>query len=115
MVSPRAVINLFHILVVVPLFLYVGFMRSNTPLWLDWVLLAMGSVVVLYHLSKVVMGTGDWINWFHALIVGPVMIYLGSSRTLLRSQKVEGMWYSILTMLGGAALVYHSQVLLKSL
>jgi threonine/homoserine/homoserine lactone efflux protein len=38
-----------HLLFVVPLFLYVGFVRAETPQWLYTALLAIGAVLIIYH------------------------------------------------------------------
>ena len=48
-------LSIIHVLLVVPLFLYVGFTRANTPNWLYLALLAIGCVIFLYHGFKLVL------------------------------------------------------------
>lgn len=49
--TPRQQINLFHILAVAPLLVYVGYNRGNVDPRVYNVLLALGVVVALYHFN----------------------------------------------------------------
>jgi hypothetical protein len=45
----RSQINLFHILVVAPLLLYVGYNKGATPEFIFTLLIIMAVLVLLYH------------------------------------------------------------------
>lgn len=73
---------LFHLLVVVPLFLWVGFNRAATPEWLYNVLLAMAILVGAYHGFKAVGRLAAkspvvWVNLIHVLLVAPLLGWIG--------------------------------------
>ena len=67
------VLSLFHLAMVVPLFLFVGYQRSDTPQWVYLSLLSIGVVVTLYHGVRFVMRYGRsvyaWVNALHVLLV----------------------------------------------
>lgn len=99
-------INWFHVLLVAPLFLYVGAWYATQPVWVYWVLLAMGMVVTLYHGQKMLASLPSpwWVNVFHALVVGPVLIWLG-----WKGKQAPEFLYPVMSLLGFAALGYHGQ------
>ena len=101
------VLSVFHILIIVPFFLYIGFQRSETPAWLYNSTLAIGFFIVLYHGFKfgVRMARNSdfaWVNAIHILLVGPLLIYIGWHK-----QNTPRMAYELLLMLGFAATGYH--------
>ena len=70
---------MFHIIGVVPLFLYVGFQRAATPEWLYHVLFGLGIVLFVYHGAKgairiMAKSASAWINIFHALLLSLIHI-----------------------------------------
>jgi len=99
-------INWFHVLLVAPLFLYVGAWHDTQPAWVYWVLLGMGLVVTLYHGQKMLASLPSpwWVNVFHALVVGPVLIWLG-----WKGKQAPEFLYPVMSLLGFAALGYHGQ------
>lgn len=102
---------LFHLVAIVPLFLYVGFQRAATPDWLYHVLFGVGLVVLAYHAMKsftrwVAKSPSVWINLIHVAIVAPLLIWIGYF-----GKKTGRPAYEMLLMVGFAALGYH----LKSL
>lgn len=99
-------IALFHILFVAPLFLFVGFFRSNTPHWVYLLLLVIGLIVLVYHTYKLIIrglsSSYSWVNLIHVLFVGPLLIYVGYyKRETLRFA------YELLVLGGFGALGYH--------
>ena len=101
----------FHIFFVVPLFLYVGFERAATPEWLYTVLFGLGILLLVYHGSKsairiMAKSSGAWINLFHAILIAPLLIWIG-----YYGKKTERPAYELLLIAGFGALGYH----LKSL
>ena len=103
---------IFHITIVVPVFLYVGFQRAATPDWLYHVLFGLGIVLLVYHGSKAAIrimakSASAWINVFHAGLIAPLLIWIGYF-----GKKTERPAYELLLMAGFAALGYHMKNLL---
>jgi hypothetical protein len=109
----HSIVSLFHILFVVPLFLYVGIKRTSIPKIMFPFLLGLGVFVMAYHFylayKKTIAGQSTWINYIHALIIGPLLVYIGYTG-LDTSRK----FFEMLIMLGMAALGYHGYYLVKA-
>jgi bacteriorhodopsin len=104
-----------HLVVVVPLFLYVGFVRSDTPRWLYLAILSIGLVVLVYHLFRLVPRLKNrsgysWVNAIHVAIVAPLLLYIGYHK-----KETPRFAYELLLMLGFAAGGYHTFSLVKQL
>jgi hypothetical protein len=100
-------INLFHILLVSPFFIWVGVSRSNLPDGAFIACLILGMFVFLYHAFKafrrIMQGsTYAWVNLIHALWVGPLLIYIG-----MRKKDTVRAAFELLLLTGFAALGYH--------
>ena len=54
--SEHTFVYLFHILVVAPLFIYLGYKGAEAPKQLFTILIAMGVVIGLYHGYKLIAG-----------------------------------------------------------
>jgi len=98
---------LFHIIGVVPLFLYVGFQRAATPDWLYHVLFGLGVVLLVYHGAKAAIrvmarSASAWINLLHAGLIAPLLIWIG-----FFGKKTERPAYELLLIAGFGALGYH--------
>lgn len=98
---------LFHIIGVVPLFLYVGFQRAATPDWLYHVLFGLGIVLLVYHGAKAAIrvmarSASAWINLLHAFLIAPLLIWIGYF-----GKKTGRPAYELLLMAGFGALGYH--------
>jgi len=98
---------IFHLALVVPLFLYVGIVRAETPQWLYLALLAIGTVVLVYHSLKLVIRLKNrsgyaWVNAIHVLVVAPLLIYIGYHK-----KDTPRFAYELLLMLAFAAGGYH--------
>ncbi len=105
--NSHILISLFHILFVVPLFLYVAFQRAATLEWVYWLLFVLGLIVFMYHAIKsayryVKGSTYLWVNLIHALLIGPLMIYIG-----YYGKKTPRPAYELLAIAGFGALGYH--------
>lgn len=108
----RGLVSIFHILFVIPLFLFVGFRRADTPEWLYNVLFGLGILIVVYHGIKAMVRWQTssqllWINILHVLIVGPLLIWIG-----FLGKKTERPAYELLLIAGFGALGYHLKNLL---
>ncbi len=100
-------LNLFHVLLVAPFFIYVGIMKSAVPPAVFTTLIVLGAVLIFYHGYKFVLralkGSGyAWVNAVHALLVGPLLLYIG-----LKGADTERPYYEGLLLFAFAALGYH--------
>jgi hypothetical protein len=106
-------VHLFHILFVGGLFLYVGIVRNNIPIFLYNFLLILGVFIIIYHSYKVFIklkdGKNPWINYFHVILVAPLIIYIGINR-----EKTERYYFELLLMLAFADIGYHTYYLIYS-
>lgn len=101
----------FHIAFVVPLFLFVGYNRAATPEWLYNVVFALGLIVTGYHGFKAAIrlmakSAAAWVNLIHALLIGPLMIYIG-----FLGKKTQRPAYEMLLIAAFGALGYHLSTL----
>jgi hypothetical protein len=108
-------LSIMHLLVVVPLFLYVGFTRAETPRWLYLAILTIGLVILVYHGFKLIVRLKNrsgyaWVNAIHVALVAPVLIYIGWHK-----KETPRFAYELLLMLGFAAGGYHLFSLAKGL
>ena len=101
------ILNLFHVLFVGPFFIWVGIAKSSLPFYVFYAVLALGILVTFYHGYKAFVRLQKkspliWINLIHFLVVGPLLIYVGSQK------KEAPRWaYEMLLLTGFAALGYH--------
>lgn len=108
--NTESLVHLFHIIIVGGIFLYVGIMQTSIPKILFPILLALGVIIIIYHIFKVYkyiqIGKGYWVNLIHIFIVGPLLVYIGYNR-----EKTSRKWFEILLMLGFASIGYHGYYL----
>lgn len=108
------VLSLFHLVLVVPLFLFVGYQRSDTPQWVYVSLLSIGMVVTLYHGVRLAQRYGRsvfaWVHSLHLLFVGPLLCYIG-----WYGRDTPRWAYELLLILGFGAGGYHLFQLVKGL
>ena len=111
--NSETLVHLFHVLIIGSLFLYVGIQRTNIPTFMFPVLLGLGVIVILYHIFKVYtymkLGKGYWVNLIHILLVGPLLLYIGSN-----GEKTARLYFELLLMLGFSAIGYHGYYMLIS-
>ena len=114
-VDQHFILSLFHVLLVSPLLLFVGFQRASTPTWLYNSLLAIGAVILIYHGYKLSIRLYDhsghaWVNAIHILFIAPLLLYIGYHK-----RETPRAAYEILLMLGFAAIGYHAFSLVRHL
>jgi hypothetical protein len=99
-------INLFHIAIIAPLFLYVGLYRDQIHEYVFYALGLVGAVVLAYHsyraYGKLMAGQSAWVNWIHILFVAPLLLLLGYLK-----KDANRRYFEMLLILGFAALGYH--------
>jgi hypothetical protein len=103
------------LLIVVPLFLYIGFVRADTPRWLYLAVFAIGWVILVYHGFKLIVRLKNrsgysWVNALHVITVAPLLLYIGYNK-----KETPRFAYELLLMLGFAAGGYHLFSLVKQL
>lgn len=100
-------VAIFHVAVIVPLLLWVGFNRAATPEWLYSVLFGLGILVLVYHSYKAVSrliaaSPVVWINLIHVLLIAPLLIWIG-----YYAKRTERPAYDMLLIVAFGAFGYH--------
>jgi hypothetical protein len=100
-------VAIFHVAVIVPLLLWVGFNRAATPEWLYSVLFGAGILVLVYHTYKAISrliaaSPVVWINLIHVLLVAPLLIWIG-----YYAKRTERPAYDMLLIAAFGAFGYH--------
>ena len=114
-IDTHFILSTFHIIFVVPLLLFIGFHRANTPSWLYMALFAIAMIVLLYHGVKAVMkffsqSPSLWINVIHVLLIAPLLLYIG-----YHQKETPRQAYEMLLLLAFGALGYHLFSLVRML
>ena len=113
--NSHVVLSLFHLFLIVPLFLFIGFQRADTPQWVYYAIATVGVVVFLFHAFKLVLRLQAnspylWVNAIHAILVAPLLLYIG-----YHQKNTPRAAYELLLLLGFAAFGYHTYSLVKML
>ena len=108
------VLSFFHLLIVVPFFLYIGIYRASTHPRAYKALFAVGCILLLFHGFKLFTRLSSqsgyaYINALHVLFA-PLLIYIG-----YHQQDTPRAAYEMLLMITFAALGYHMFSLVKML
>ena len=108
-------LNLFHILGVAPLFLYVAISRANTVAVLYPIMLGLGAFIFLYHSYKAFLrfrsgSSAIWINLIHMLFVAPLLVYIG-----YYGKDTPRPAYEMLALIAFAALGYHIYYIIQEM
>lgn len=109
------VLAIFHLLIIVPFLLFIGFKRADTPHWVYLSLFAVGIIILLYHgfrlFTRLRSGSSNaWINTIHALLVAPLLIYIGYHK-----KETPRSAYELLLLLAFGAAGYHTFSLVRLL
>lgn len=107
MIDKFLLIAVFHVVVVAPLLLWVGFNRAATPDWIYNLMFGLGILVLIYHGYKSVArwfaaSPALWINLMHVALVAPLLLWIG-----YHAKKTERPAYDMLLLLGFGAFGYH--------
>jgi hypothetical protein len=105
---------LFHVIVISPLFLYVGLSRDDVPEPVFYTLGALGFVIAAYHgfkaYTKIMEGKSPWVNLIHILLVAPLLIILG-----IYGKSSSRKFFEMLLILGFASLGYHALSIIREM
>jgi hypothetical protein len=109
------ILSTFHVVFVVPLLLFVGFHRAETPSWLYMSLMALGAIILVYHGLRgayrlLAHSHYAWVNLIHALLVGPLLLYVGWNQ-----KETPRAAYEMILLLAFGALGYHMFSLVRML
>lgn len=103
-------IQLFHILFVGPLFLYIGIKQKEMPSLMFKASAFLGGFIILYHSYKAYLKFAEkkapWVNLIHILLVGPLLLIIG-----INGEKTPRYMFEILFMLAFAVIGYHGYYL----
>ena len=104
------VINLVHILVAGPLFIYLGgaqtFFNTTIPNMFKNFLVLLGLVLFVYHGMNAYKMPARTISWLHVLFVAPLLVWVGLTNTMPYAVN------QLLVILGAGLIVYHSLMML---
>lgn len=111
--NPRILLPLFHILFVVPVFLYVAISRAGTAIPMYYALLILAALIFIYHGYRAFTRMQDgspyvWVNLMHLMVIAPLLAYIG-----LRERTTPRAAYELLALLGFAALGYNLMNIVK--
>ena len=103
----RILINLFHIILVVPFLIWIGITRGNLPEEVFKALVGLGAILAVYHGYKswIRWQQGSqylWVNLIHALWIGPLLVYIGANK-----KDTPRSAYELLLLTSFGALGYH--------
>jgi hypothetical protein len=103
----HVILALFHLLFVVPFFLYIGLQRSAAPNEVFTTLLVLGIVVTVYHGYKAYIRYVNsspmfWISAIHFFLIGPLLITIG-----MKGKNTETPYYELLLIAAFGAGGYH--------
>jgi hypothetical protein len=109
----HSAINLFHVIVVTAIFMYVGLQRAAVHPLVFKSLIVVGVVVLAYHAYSAYMRflgsqPGMWVNLIHVLLVAPLLLVVGFSGV-----STPNRYFDMMLMLGFASFGYHAYRLLK--
>lgn len=107
MLDKYLLIVVFHVAIIAPVLMYVGFSRAATPDWLYNVLFGTGLLVLVYHGYKAMArlfssSPALWVNLIHVLFVAPMLIWIG-----YHGKKTGRPAYDMLLMLAFAVFGFH--------
>jgi xanthine/uracil permease len=111
----HVVLALFHLVIIAPFLLFIGFKRADTPQWVYMALFAVGIIILLYHSFRLFTrlrsgSTNAWINAIHVLLVAPLLLYIGYHK-----KETPRSAYELLLLLAFGAGGYHLFSLVKML
>jgi len=101
------IINLSHILLILPFLLWVGIARGNIPNEVFQSLIYIGAFVIIYQAYKsysrwIQNSEYLWVNLFHVFFVGPLLLYIG-----IYKKETPKNIYDILLLVTFGGLGYH--------
>jgi hypothetical protein len=107
MFNEHTQLALFHVLVIVPIFIYVGLAREQVPDAVFYTLGGLGAVIAAYHsyraYTKIAAGKSPWVNYIHIFLVAPLLLILA-----VYGKTANRKYFEMLLMLGFAAGGYHA-------
>lgn len=105
----HTILQLAHILILGPLLVVIGL--GYVDAW-SMAIAGLGAFITLYHGFKAyikwTLGKAIWVNLFHALVVGPVLMAKGLTETPRYMDE-------FILMFGFAAIGYHMLYVIKGL
>jgi hypothetical protein len=118
----RTIINLFHILIIAPLAIYIGYKgykQEPVPKFWDLLLFVIAIFGFMYHFFRminpqqpVVINSFRIVNILHMIVFVPIAVFITYNQYF--EQEVPQVLYIILILLGVWALLYNAYSLFRS-
>ena len=107
-------VSIIHVFIIVPFLLYCVSKGNSMSLYIKYALQLFGAYVMLFHGYKILTNSFTFsviriINWFHLVIIGPLLLYIGYS-----APNTGAKYYDYLAIVSYSALVYHGYYLVKA-
>ena len=107
-------VSIIHVFIIVPFLLYCVSKGNSMSLYIKYALQLFGAYVILFHGYKILTNPFTFsviriINWFHLLIIGPLLLYIGYT-----VPNTGAKYYDYLAIIAYAALIYHGYYLAKA-
>lgn len=103
-------VHLFHIFFVGSLFIYIGIKQKQMPSFVFHGLSILGAFIIAFHLykaySKFIEKKAIWVNLFHILVIGPMLLAIG-----VYGESTPRYMFEFILMLGFASIGYHGYYL----
>lgn len=101
----------FHIIAVFGFLIYIGLKRDKVPIWVYYLMIVLGVIIIIYHIYRLVtkgLYYPLW-NYLHVIIFAPLLIYIG-----FKQRKTSGIYYDLLLALAFGALGINIYYLYRS-
>jgi hypothetical protein len=107
-------VSLIHVFLIVPFLLYCVSKGNNMSKFLKYALIVFGLFIVLFHGYRILsnpltISVIRIINWFHLLIIGPLLMYIGFT-----TPNISANYFDYLAIIAYSALIYHGYYLSKA-
>lgn len=107
--SKLTIIHLAHIFLIGGFLLYIGFYESKAHPWSFPLLIGVGIMVLAAHSYYIYKSGGKNINsWFHALLVAPLLIYVG-----WHGSKTDHEVFRLVMIAAFGAIGYHAYAIVR--
>jgi prepilin signal peptidase PulO-like enzyme (type II secretory pathway) len=102
------ILNLFHIFVVAPFLIYLGYKKNKAPNYLYLISTILGIILLLYHAYQY-FKTNWWINLMH-IYIGLIFILFG-----LYGRNLPNFMYNFFYLIAFIIIIWHISIIISKL